>query len=605
MPADAPAPILAAFDRLRHGDVVRQLVAACGPTPCHLVGGILRDAALGLATHDLDVVVAGGGRQIAETLAASLPARFVPLGGKEFAAFRLVMAPAAPMPPTTPRVQSTPSATSEPPLVIDIWDREASSLHDDLARRDLTINSIAVEALTGVVIDPFGGLADLQRRLLRATTADSFAGDPLRVLRLARLDQQLPGFTVEPSTLGLARASSPALATVAAERIRDELWRILAHPDAARGLRRIADLRLYPDLWLGLLLPPPGATPRPAAPDHAPASRVLGAAAASATGAIAAADGTEGLDSIDSIDALDTIGAIDAVAASVFDTSSDAVAVEQAAAEIEALAGCAEALEGWLADQPATTAASIPAAAPSPPTPPRLPSPPQPLISPGSPSSPEPLFAPGASTARWDDPLDLPTARFAATLRYLPPGSSRPAPNPAASNKTATAPTPAAAEGRPASTPALGAAPPAHLAGLVRMQEAGIVSARQAALIATLLATPPVLPDDELGRRRFLHHHGRRWATVACSFGAAASASGPAARDRWNAAAAALCSLARSAGASLAAPPRLLDGDDVRRLLGVPPGPAVGRALAALSEAQVDGLVGTREQAERFILGER
>jgi hypothetical protein len=141
------------------------------------------------------------------------------------------------------------------------------------------------------------------------------------------------------------------------------------------------------------------------------------------------------------------------------------------------------------------------------------------------------------------------------------------------------------------------------------MQEAGYVSARQMAEIAPLLtepAEPPAeLPETDLERRRFLHRHGRRWLTAACSRGGAATAAGGAARERWRRAAAALCDLARREGPELIDPPRLLTGDDVQRLLGVGAGPRVGAALAALTAAQVAGAVRTRGDAERFLSGWR
>src|SRR6202035_3586704 len=174
----------------------RALLAAAGPTPCHLVGGALRDLVLGLPFHDVDAVVAGRGGEIAGLLAASLPARLVLLGGKEFAAFRLVGAE----------------------LVLDLWDRGEASLAADLARRDFTVNSIAWEPGSGAITDPHAGPPALPRRVRRATTPESFAGAPLRVLRLPRLAVQLPGFAAEPATLGLARRTAGRLSEVAAER---------------------------------------------------------------------------------------------------------------------------------------------------------------------------------------------------------------------------------------------------------------------------------------------------------------------------------------------------------------------------------------------------
>jgi len=167
--------------------------------------------------------------------------------------------------------------------------------------------------------------------------------------------------------------------------------------------------------------------------------------------------------------------------------------------------------------------------------------------------------------------IDLAAARFAATFRQLPG---------------------AAAAGAAAMTAAS------------RMQAAGYLSARQMAEIAPLLtepAEPAELLETDLERRSFLHRHGWRWLTAACSRGGAAAAAGGAARERWRHAAAALCELARREGPDLIDPPRLLTGDDVQRLLDVAAGPRVGAALAALTAAQVAGAVRTRSDAEGFL----
>jgi tRNA nucleotidyltransferase/poly(A) polymerase len=226
-----------AFRLLLHHPAVRALVAACdeveapGQLACHLVGGVLRDRALGLPVHDVDAVVPARGREVAERLAVTLPARLVALGGKEFAAFRLVAHAAD--------------------IEVDLWDRAGMSFEEDLARRDFTVNSFALDARSGAVTDPFDGLADIQRRILRATTPASFTGDPLRVLRLPRLLLRLPGFAADPGTVVLARQAAPQLLEVSAERVRDELTSLFAHPEAHRGLALLIALDLYPGLWLG------------------------------------------------------------------------------------------------------------------------------------------------------------------------------------------------------------------------------------------------------------------------------------------------------------------------------------------------------------------
>ena len=215
---------------LRRHPVVEALATAAGATPAHLVGGLLRDRLLGLPSRDFDAVVAGRGREIAGAAADALGATLVLLGGKEFAAFRVVGGDG---------------------WVLDLWDRETMPLEADLARRDFTVDSFAMALADGRLIDPFGGLADLARRVLRATTPASFTGDPLRVLRLPRLLAKLPGFAAEPETLGLARAAAPGLAAVAAERVREELVLIFKSDEAARALAILAALEVYPGLWLG------------------------------------------------------------------------------------------------------------------------------------------------------------------------------------------------------------------------------------------------------------------------------------------------------------------------------------------------------------------
>ena len=214
---------------LRQHPVATALRAAACDVPCHLVGGVLRDRLLGVDAVDFDAVVAGRGHEIAADLARRLAGRLVLLGGKAFAAYRLVA----------------------PGFTLDLWDRRDASLEADLARRDFTVNSFALDLADGELADPFHGVEDLEQRRLRATTRESFSGDPLRVLRLPRLLVQLPGFSVDPSTLELAAQAASRLAGVAAERVREELHRMLAHPEAHRAAPLLAALNIYPGLLRG------------------------------------------------------------------------------------------------------------------------------------------------------------------------------------------------------------------------------------------------------------------------------------------------------------------------------------------------------------------
>lgn len=205
---------------------VRALVALAGTNDLHLVGGCVRDAALGRELVDLDLVVARDGDRLAESYATATSARLVRLGQERFAAIRLVQAPGW----------------------IDLWDLQGGAIEADLWRRDLTINAIALQASSGAVLDPTGGRPDLERRLLRATRSAVFAEDPLRVLRLARFALSLPGFTIEPATEKAASGSVTALDSVATERVRDELEKLLGGADFAAAARRLDGLGVLP--WL-------------------------------------------------------------------------------------------------------------------------------------------------------------------------------------------------------------------------------------------------------------------------------------------------------------------------------------------------------------------
>lgn len=215
------------LDRLRRHPLAAHLEASSGAAPIHAVGGVVRDALLGRDSADLDLTVAERGERLARRLARASGGTPIVLGGDRFSSYRVVAGA----------------------FQADIWDREGKSLRSDLARRDLTINSVAcaldaANADDGLE-DPFGGVEDLAARTLRATKPDCFARDPLRVLRLARFRLLLEGFEIEPRTASAARAAAPGLPRVASERIRDEMQRVLESSSTASAfetLQRLAVL---------------------------------------------------------------------------------------------------------------------------------------------------------------------------------------------------------------------------------------------------------------------------------------------------------------------------------------------------------------------------
>jgi poly(A) polymerase len=184
-----------------------------------LVGGALRDRLLGRPTEDFDVVLRPRGDQTVEQTAREL-GRLA--GGVAFAlsdafgAWRVV--------------------DHQRCWQVDLSLLEGEAIESDLGRRDLTINAMAEPlAGDGPVIDPSGGLADLEGRRLRAVAPDAFQRDPLRTLRVARLSAEL-AFTAEPETVALARASAAGLAGVSVERVFAELRRLLSSDRALQGL---------------------------------------------------------------------------------------------------------------------------------------------------------------------------------------------------------------------------------------------------------------------------------------------------------------------------------------------------------------------------------
>lgn len=106
------------------------------------------------------------------------------------------------------------------------------TLEEDLSRRDLTINAIATRE--GIITDPFGGLEDIRLKRLRVVSSDSFADDPLRVLRLARFAAILPDFSITNTTMQLARTAAAEISTISQERIFSETYKALLSAKPSR-----------------------------------------------------------------------------------------------------------------------------------------------------------------------------------------------------------------------------------------------------------------------------------------------------------------------------------------------------------------------------------
>jgi poly(A) polymerase/tRNA nucleotidyltransferase (CCA-adding enzyme) len=216
--------------------------------PLYLVGGAVRDCLLRRSTYDLDLAVAGDGLRLARRLANHFDGDYYPLDPDR----------------STGRAILYYADGSR--LVVDVArlrGRDPYDLAADLADRDFTINALAIDlGAPDAIVDFHGGRADLQSRLIRPVSPDSIRNDPLRALRAVRQAAEL-GFALAPETERSVRRDGPALAGVSAERVRDELARLLARPDAAPWLRSLDELGLlvvvFPELAAlrGVEQPPP------------------------------------------------------------------------------------------------------------------------------------------------------------------------------------------------------------------------------------------------------------------------------------------------------------------------------------------------------------
>jgi hypothetical protein len=116
--------------------------------------------------------------------------------------------------------------------------RTRGSVEEDLAQRDFTINAMAIPLAGGDLVDPHGGRPDLDAGLVRAVSDRIYDDDPLRLLRVTRIARQL-GFVVERGTEELARQRAALAAQPSGERVYAEMWRLLAVPDPADGIRML------------------------------------------------------------------------------------------------------------------------------------------------------------------------------------------------------------------------------------------------------------------------------------------------------------------------------------------------------------------------------
>ena len=196
-----------------------------------LVGGCVRDLLLGREPKDWDIATDA----FPERIEALFPKTIAV--GKAFGIIAVVPGEGAPVEVATYRVDS-PYADGRRPESVGFTDAR-----EDALRRDFTINALLFDPATGEIRDYVNGRADLDARLIRAIgdPAVRFAEDHLRLLRAVRFAATL-GFAIEPATFAALRTLAPQIRRISAERVRDELFRLLTESrKAGEALQLLRD----------------------------------------------------------------------------------------------------------------------------------------------------------------------------------------------------------------------------------------------------------------------------------------------------------------------------------------------------------------------------
>ncbi len=214
--------------------------------PCYVVGGYVRDLLLRRHSKDIDFVTVGSGIGLAEEVARRIGPRAHIAVYRTYGTAQL-HAGALELEFVGARRESY-RRESRNPIVED------GTLDDDLSRRDFTINAMAISVngdTFGELIDRFDGLGDLERRVIR-TPLDpdiTFSDDPLRMMRAIRFATQLE-FDIFPETFEAIRRNASRITIITAERVKDELGKIMRSPRPSIGWKLLHDSGL-----LALILP--------------------------------------------------------------------------------------------------------------------------------------------------------------------------------------------------------------------------------------------------------------------------------------------------------------------------------------------------------------
>ena len=185
--------------------------------PVYLVGGSLRDEALKRFSKDHDFAVPGDARAFAKKVATQLGGPMIEMGKGNKTLYRVI--------------------SGED--VLDFSPMAGENIEEDLRKRDFTINALAYDLRSQQLIDPLGALHDIASKTIRLVCRDAVLADPLRMVRAFRFAAAL-GFCIEPDTLAVIARQRALIAKSAAERIRAELFKMMAVEGSFHYLKQMS-----------------------------------------------------------------------------------------------------------------------------------------------------------------------------------------------------------------------------------------------------------------------------------------------------------------------------------------------------------------------------
>ncbi|MFZ4813530.1 MAG: hypothetical protein ACOYL5_03260 [Phototrophicaceae bacterium] len=199
------------------------------PAPIYIVGGAVRDALMHRAIQDVDLATPGNPIALARKISNAFNSGALYIMDEERGVARAIV------------------ETMSGKLTVDVaaFRGEAGDILTDLRDRDYTINAMMVDLKGDLtqLIDPLNGELDLIQKTVRRCREGAIVSDPVRALRGFRVSQQL-GFKIHPDTLQEIRQAAALLNTVSAERVRDELFKVLSLPRPAATLRAMTQIDL-------------------------------------------------------------------------------------------------------------------------------------------------------------------------------------------------------------------------------------------------------------------------------------------------------------------------------------------------------------------------